>query len=203
MSLDLSGKSPVRPNGEQQRWSPAAAASSLVSRLAQHCRVVSLDRSCPAEPPPGVDCAEIDLTSDEGVRAALHQVHAHHGHRVASVIHLAAYFDLEGKPHPDYERVTVRGTERLLRELRSAFEVEQFVFASTMLVHAPRPPGQRIDEDAPVAPDRLPAAWRRMGDAADSAARCQRRRRAAGKSPGRGPLHPALDGGDRQRPLRG
>lgn len=123
---------------------------ALVSRLASGYRVVALDRSCPPEAPAGVDCEEIDLTSDDGVRAAMEQVRTHHGRRIASVIHLAAYFDLEGKSHPDYERVTVRGTERLLRELRSSFEVEQFVFASSMLVHAPRKPGQRIDEDAPV-----------------------------------------------------
>jgi hypothetical protein len=45
------------------------------------------------------------------------------------VIHLAAYFDLESTPHPDYERVTVGGTRRLLRELQS-FDVDQFVFAT-------------------------------------------------------------------------
>lgn len=61
---------------------------------------------------------------------------AGYGGRIASVIHLAAYFDLEGAPNPDYERITVRGTQRLLRELQS-FKVEQFVFASTLPVHAP------------------------------------------------------------------
>ncbi|MDP3857738.1 MAG: vitamin K epoxide reductase family protein [Stagnimonas sp.] len=67
------------------------------------------------------------------------------------VIHLAAYFDLEGTPHPDYERVTVAGTRRLLRELQS-FEVHQFVFASSMLVHAPGRPGEPINEDRPLDP---------------------------------------------------
>lgn len=120
---------------------------ALVARLAPHYRVVSLDRSCPQEPTTGVACVEIDLTSEQGVRAALEEVRASHGRRVASVIHLAAYFDLEGKPHPDYERVTVRGTETLLRDLRASMALEQFVFASTLLVHAPQPPGQRIDEN--------------------------------------------------------
>jgi nucleoside-diphosphate-sugar epimerase len=48
----------------------------------------------------------------------------------------------------------VRGTARLLHALQS-FEVEQFVFASTMLVHAPTKPGKPIDENAPLDP-RLP-----------------------------------------------
>ncbi len=45
----------------------------------------------------------------------------------------------------------MRGTERLLRALKE-FEVEQFVFASTMLVHAPGKKGQPIDEDWPLDP---------------------------------------------------
>jgi nucleoside-diphosphate-sugar epimerase len=65
------------------------------------------------------------------------------------VIHLAAYYDFSGEPSPLYEQVTVRGTERLLRLLKE-FELEQFVFSSTMLVHAPCAPGQHINEDWPV-----------------------------------------------------
>jgi nucleoside-diphosphate-sugar epimerase len=49
--------------------------------------------------------------------------------------------------------VTVRGTGRLLQEVRAlGFEVEQFVFSSTMLVHRPANPGQFINEDWPVEP---------------------------------------------------
>ena len=55
------------------------------------------------------------------------------------------------KAYPNYEKVTIRGTERLLKALRE-FAVEQFVFASTMLVHAPGKPGQRLDEDSPLDP---------------------------------------------------
>ena len=58
-----------------------------------------------------------------------------HGTRIASVIHLAAYYDLSGEPSPLYEQIIVGGTERLLEQLRQ-FQVEQFVFSSTMLVHA-------------------------------------------------------------------
>jgi nucleoside-diphosphate-sugar epimerase len=50
-----------------------------------------------------------------------------------------------------YEQVTVRGTQRLLSGLKP-FQVEQFIFSSTMLVHAPCKPGQRIDEDWPIEP---------------------------------------------------
>lgn len=93
----------------------------------------------------------MDLTSDQSVRAALDRVRAGYGERIASVIHLAAYYDFSGEPSEKYETVTVRGTERLLRELQP-FQVEQFVFSSTMLVHAPCEPGRRINEDWPIDP---------------------------------------------------
>jgi nucleoside-diphosphate-sugar epimerase len=50
-----------------------------------------------------------------------------------------------------YERVTVEGTGRLVRAVRG-LTVEQFLFSSTLLVHAPCSPGQRIDEDWPLEP---------------------------------------------------
>jgi len=128
---------------------------ALVDRLARDHAVMVFDQQCPPHLRAGVECVAVDLTSDDSVHAALERVRSGHGDHIASVIHLAAYFDLEGKPHPDYERVTVRGTERLLRELQ-AFRVDQFVFASTMLVHAPAPPGQRIDEDSPLDAASLP-----------------------------------------------
>ncbi|HVZ32918.1 MAG TPA: NAD(P)-dependent oxidoreductase, partial [Polyangiaceae bacterium] len=118
--------------------------------LAARYHVVGLD----LRPPPDggsdhIAFIDIDLTSDKSVHTALQRVRAEHGARLASVIHLAAYFDLTGEPDPKYEQVTVRGTERLMRELKS-FDVEQFVFSSTMLVHAPAPRGTRINEDSPL-----------------------------------------------------
>jgi nucleoside-diphosphate-sugar epimerase/uncharacterized membrane protein len=122
----------------------------LARALVRSYRVVGLDAKAPVSGSSrDIPFLEIDLTSDQSVRAALQRVRAEHGARIASVIHLAAYFDLTGEPNPKYEQVTIRGTERLLRELK-AFELEQFVFASTMLVHAPAPRGTRINEDSPL-----------------------------------------------------
>jgi nucleoside-diphosphate-sugar epimerase len=103
---------------------------------------------------PSVEDAEaepVDLTSEEDIRKGLEVVRQRHGSRIASVLHLAAYYDFAGEPSPMYEDLTVRGTQRLLRALQE-FEVEQFVFSSTMLVHAPCEPGERIDESSPVEP---------------------------------------------------
>ncbi len=125
--------------------------SAAIKRLAERYRLVGLDREGGAEPPSIAECVEGDLTSDESIAKGLRGVRERHGDRVASVIHLAAYYDFSGEPSPKYDEITVRCTEQLLRALRP-FRVEQFVFSSTMLVHAPCQPGERTDEDSPLDP---------------------------------------------------
>ena len=129
----------------------ASAARSLIASETSYTEM-GFDREGPPHPPPEtehvIDC---DLGWDESVRAALDEVRRLGHTRIASVIHLAAYYSFSGEPSPLYEQVTVRGTERLLHGLRD-FEVEQFIFSSTMLVHAPCEPGERINEDWPLEP---------------------------------------------------
>jgi nucleoside-diphosphate-sugar epimerase len=123
----------------------------LAKRLADSFHVIGFDRRAPSHPPPSAECLYVDLTSNESLRRGLQAVRELHGNRIASVIHLAAYYDFSGAPSPLYEDITVRGTERLLRMLQD-FEVEQFVFSSTDLVYAPSAPGRRINEDSPLQP---------------------------------------------------
>ncbi len=125
--------------------------SAVVKRFAQHFTVIGFDRAGDPHPPKEAECVCVDVTTDASVQAGLARVRYAYGERLASVIHLAAYYDFSGEPSPKYEEVTVRGTERLLRGLQ-AFQVEQFVFSSTMLVHAPTVPGQRITEESPLEP---------------------------------------------------
>jgi nucleoside-diphosphate-sugar epimerase len=125
--------------------------AAVADRLHGRYHVVGFDRPGAPHPPTHIECIDLDVTSDESVRDGLRWVRERHGSRIASVIHLAAYYDFSGAPSDKYETITVRGTERLLRELRG-FEVGQFVFSSTMLVHAPCEPGQKIDEDWPLDP---------------------------------------------------
>jgi nucleoside-diphosphate-sugar epimerase len=114
--------------------------------------VVGLDRKAPSPPPPGCTNIPVDITSDESVQEGLRILREHHGTHIAAVIHLAAYYDFLGKPSPKYDEITVEGTRRLLHSLREGFEVEQFIFSSTMLVHKPGDPGQFITEDWPLGP---------------------------------------------------
>ena len=123
----------------------------LAKRLAESFNVVGFDRRAPSHPPPSAECLYVDLTLEESVRRGLEAIRDQHGNRIASVIHLAAYYDFSGALSPLYDKITVQGTQRLLRMLQD-FEVEQFVFSSTDLVHAPSKPGQRINEDSPLEP---------------------------------------------------
>lgn len=126
--------------------------SAAIRRLADGYRMIGFDREGGSRhPPPMAECVCIDLTEQESLALGMERVRYGYGGRVASVIHLAAYYDFSGEPSPLYEQITERGTERLLGALRG-FQVEQFVFSSAMLVHAPCRPGERIDEDWPLAP---------------------------------------------------
>lgn len=90
----------------------------------------------------------VNLGSEESIQKGLDRI----GQRkISSVIHLAAYYSFKEETSPLYDEITVRGTERLLKALQR-FEVEQFIFTSTMLVHAPTKPGEAVSEESPVIP---------------------------------------------------
>jgi nucleoside-diphosphate-sugar epimerase len=115
--------------------------------------VIGFDRKAPSPPPPGCTYVPVDITSDISVRGGLDVIRRHHGTQIAAVIHLAAYYDFFGEPSEKYTEVTVRGTGRLLDGLHAlGFEVDQFIFSSTMLVHRPAEPGQFINEDWAIEP---------------------------------------------------
>jgi nucleoside-diphosphate-sugar epimerase len=125
--------------------------SATAERLSKFYNVVVFDLKKPPPLPSNAEWIEVDLTSNQSVERGLDHVQHHYGDRIASVIHLAAYYDFSGEPSPKYETITVRGTERLLRGLQR-FHLEQFVFSSSMLVHASCEPGQHINEDWPLDP---------------------------------------------------
>lgn len=121
---------------------------TLAGTLAADYRVVGLDREAADAQHP---IFAADFANLAAVELALTRVREQFGTKLASVVHLVAYFDQTGEDHPLYQSVNVDGTRNLLQALQS-FEVEQFVYASTMLVHAPCKPGEHIDEDQPFDP---------------------------------------------------
>jgi nucleoside-diphosphate-sugar epimerase len=157
-------------NGEDRKISEAKEETILVTgtsgrigyaiakRLAkeqQSFNVIGFDRNAPSHPLTSGEWMYVDLTDEESTRRGLQAIRDLHGDRIASVIHLAAYYDFSGASSPLYDKVTVGGTKRLLRLLQD-FTVEQFIFSSTILVHAPSRHGERIKEDSPLD---IPSKW--------------------------------------------
>lgn len=122
--------------------------TALVQRLEKQFKVVGLDV-------PGTEAAcdliHCDLTTDDSVHNALDQLAESYGRKIASIVHLAAYFDFTGEDHVLYEKLNVEGTRRLLKSLQ-AFDVERFIYSGTMLVHQAGEPGLPITENTALNP---------------------------------------------------
>jgi len=115
----------------------------LVEAFADQYNVVALDVEALPSEREGVSWIQCDLTNSDAVSTALNRLKDNYGEKIASVIHLAAYYDFTGEPSPMYDELTVKGTGRLLRGLRS-FSVEQFVFSSSLLVQ------ESVADDNPI-----------------------------------------------------
>lgn len=122
----------------------------VLKALSSDFAVVGMDVKRPETTVAGTHFVECDLTKDESVVSALDVVREHHGNRLASVIHLAAYYDFSGEPSEMYRKLTVEGTFRLLRKLHE-FKVEQFVFSSSLLVMEPvEEENEKLTEFSPL-----------------------------------------------------
>lgn len=123
--------------------------SALVRALHTKYDLIGIDNDRSSDIEGLRDLITCDLTDSSSVEKAFSTLKAQHGNRFASFIHLAAYYDFSGAASPLYEELTINGTRRVLKELKK-FEVEQFVFASTLLVMQPSQDGALIDEKSPV-----------------------------------------------------
>ncbi|MBI2811020.1 MAG: NAD(P)-dependent oxidoreductase [Candidatus Melainabacteria bacterium] len=118
---------------------------------AKENQIIGFDEAGPPYPTPNTDCLFCDLTSDESVQKTMFMVRTLYGNKIKSVFHLAAYYSFSGKDSHMYKDLTVDGTKRILRELQK-FEVEQFIFSSSMLVYKPNNKGEKLTEESPVEP---------------------------------------------------
>lgn len=124
----------------------------IIKHLAPDYRIVGLDKEGNSSPPPEVDSINFDITDTGSIKSTMEHIRNKYGDKIASVIHLAAYYDFSGEPSPLYEEVTVKGTEKLIDALQN-FQVEQFIFSSTNLIYKPTEPGKKINEDSPLEPN--------------------------------------------------
>ncbi len=123
--------------------------AKIVASFAPYYRVIGLDVKRPKQEVTGAEWIECDVTKDRSVKQALGKVRDKYGERIASVIHLAAYYDFLGAPSPLYRTLTVEGARRVLKGLQM-FQVEQFIFSSTLLVMKP------VEEEDEIITERSP-----------------------------------------------
>jgi nucleoside-diphosphate-sugar epimerase len=120
-----------------------------ITRFSDQYQIVGLDLFDPGVKNPNFEWIKTDMSSDSSVEKALQTVKQKYGNKIASVIHLAAYYDFNGEPTDKYDTITVQGTRRMLEGMRS-FECGQFLFSSTMLIHATCEPNEKINEAWPL-----------------------------------------------------
>lgn len=123
--------------------------SALVKRLSEHYHLIGLDRSA-GNSTDSYTSLSCDLTDETAIQRALEQA-SQLTASFAAVIHLAAYFDFSGEEHPLYQKLNVDGTRLLIQQLKK-FQVDRFIYASTILVHKPGEPGLPVNEDSPTQP---------------------------------------------------
>lgn len=93
---------------------------------------------------------QMDLSNDESVRKAFSTIHREYNEKIASFIHLADSDYFSQYESDQHEQSLTHKTGRIL-DLLKHFEVEQFIFSSTMFVHQPCNFPQKIDEESPLS----------------------------------------------------
>ncbi len=125
--------------------------SSVVRRLGANYKIVGFELLRALYASANEELVPVDIGSDESVHQAFTHIRNFYGNKITSVVHLAAYYSFSDQRYDNYDRITVKGTERLVRALQK-FDVEQFIFSSTMLVHTPCKLGGVITENSPAVP---------------------------------------------------
>jgi len=117
----------------------------------QNVNIIGFDIVEPSFSQSRFEFMKVDLTSDESVNQAFQAIRSKYGSTITSVIHLAAYYNFTGGAWELYDKLTIKGSERLLAAAKKG-ECEQFIFSSSMLAQAPcKAVGQRLTEDDPMS----------------------------------------------------
>lgn len=125
--------------------------TQVVRKLGEKYHIVGFELLKALYAAPSEELVPVDLSSDESVAQAMQHIRHFYGNKIASVVHLAAYYSFDEQHSDLYDKITVQGTERLLKALQD-FEVEQFIFSSTMLIYAPCKVGHPIVEESLIDP---------------------------------------------------
>lgn len=79
------------------------------------------------------------------------------------IIHLAGYYDFDGKDSPEYDRTNVKGTQYIL-EATKKLNIKRFIFASSLTVTEFEKPGLVINEKSPADAKFAYAVSKRKGE---------------------------------------
>jgi nucleoside-diphosphate-sugar epimerase len=137
----------------------------LLEELKGDWRIFALARrsqhECGAPVDPHIAWMRVDIADRDGLARAGREIRTAGGAEV--FIHLAAYYDFTGEPHPEYQRTNVEGTGHVL-ELARALQPRRFVFGSSVAACAfPRAEGP-VSETTPPDGDHVYAASKREGE---------------------------------------
>lgn len=125
--------------------------SRLAKRLCTEYDIVGIDfRHTPKEHNLK-EHFKCDLSSDQSVEECFNGIKARVGNHIVAFVHLAAYYSFTKGDPKAYDEITVQGTKRILDQLKK-FQVEQFIFSSTILVHAPSGEHEKINEEWTIKP---------------------------------------------------
>ncbi|MBM3195365.1 MAG: NAD(P)-dependent oxidoreductase [Chlamydiae bacterium] len=125
---------------------------AIIKRIADQYKVIGFDRSSAVFFSEDEEIIPLDVSNRESMISTFHNIKIKHGNKIHCVIHLAAFYSFEdNSSFKKYQKITVEGT-RLLLQLLQSFEVDQFMFSSTMLVHKETPVGKKIKEEDPLCP---------------------------------------------------
>jgi len=125
----------------------------LAERLVSEYQIVGVDVFLVGHLP-GIDLVGIDLASEKNIEEHLDLIKERFGNKIVSVVHLAAYYNFAKGNWSKYQKITIDGTKNLIEGLLKRFEIGQFIFSSSMLVHAPCKKGEKINENSKVDPKR-------------------------------------------------
>lgn len=120
-----------------------------IEHFSKNYQVVGFDLVPPKNNYQNFHFIKMDLSSEENIAQGFKEVKDKFGDHVASMVHLAAYYNFTGGHTELYDKITVRGSELMLEHLQE-FNCEQFIFSSTQLLMATCKIGEKINEDSPV-----------------------------------------------------
>jgi nucleoside-diphosphate-sugar epimerase len=137
----------------------------LLEELKNDHRIFAIARrsqhDCGAPIHPNIAWMRVDIADVAGLARAFREISAAGG--AQTLVHLAAYYDFTGEPHPEYQRTNIEGTRNVLEAARTA-RVERFVFASSVAACGfPRPEGP-VNETTPPDGDHVYAWSKREGE---------------------------------------